>query len=44
MNGENPNTQNNEFNGGVLGAAPVAPAPVEPVVPTPQVDQYQLSL
>ena len=46
MNGENPNTQNNEFTGGVLGVAPaepvaptpqVAPAPVEPVAPTPQV-------
>ena len=38
MNGENPNTQNNEFNGGVLGAAPVAtPTPVEPVAPTPVV-------
>ena len=40
MNGENPNTQNNEFTGGVLGAAPtpqVVPTPVEPVAPTPQV-------
>ena len=33
MNGENPNTQNNEFSGGVLGGVQVTPTPVAPVAP-----------